>query len=343
MRKPIRLPAASGAALLFTLLTGVAQAQPAPSLADRETARTLMDEGDKKRDSGDLKAALGSYEKADALMKVPTTAIEVARTQIALGLLLEARETLNRLAKMPVKPGEPPPFAAARKQGDTLNADLANRIPSVVVVPANTEPGQPATITVDGEEIPPAVASVPRRLNPGPHVAIVKSGALEKKVEFVLAEKESKTVNVDLKDQPKAPPPPPPPPPAKSGMSTGKILMFGGFGIAAVGVGVGAVTGIMSLSKTSDIKENCTGDKCRSDQASDIDSAKTLGNISTIAFIAGGVGAGLGVVGLLLSSKESKETPADGAPTDGAKPAAFRPMDLRAVLGPSYAGIAGRF
>ena len=315
----------------------------APSLSDRETARNLMDDGDKKRDSGDLKAALASYTQADALMKVPTTGIEVAKTQIALNMFLEARETLNRVSKSAPKPGEPAPFTAARKEADKLNNDLAPRIPSVVVVPVNTDPGQPATITVDGEEIPPAAATVPRKVNPGAHVAIVKSGTLEKKVDFTIAEKENKTVNVDVKDQPKPPPPPPPPPePKPSGMSPAKIMMFGGFGLAAVGIGVGAVTGIMSISKTGDIKDDCNGDKCPTSRKDDIDSAKSLGNISTIAFIVGGVGAGVGVVGLVLSRKESaKEHEAPAA-----APAAFKgfhPSDVRAVLGPSYAGITGRF
>jgi hypothetical protein len=345
MRFPIRLAAACTAVALFSLPAAVAHAQghSSPSLSDRETARNLMDEGDKKRDSGDLKAALVAYEKADALMKVPTTGIEVARTQIALGKLLEARETLNRVSKIPAKAGEPAPFREARKQVDALNADLANRIPSVVVVPANTDPAQPPTINIDGEDIPSTVASVPRKINPGTHVAIVKSGKLEKKVEFIVAERENKTVDVDFKDQVPPPPPPPPPPPTTTkpqptGTSTGKILMFGGFGLAAVGIGVGAVTGLMSISKTGDIKDHCKDDKCTKDQADAIDSAKLLGNVSTIAFIAGGVGAGVGVVGLLMVSKESKENPAENPGSSG-----FRPTNIRAVLGPSYAGLAGAF
>jgi hypothetical protein len=343
MRFRIRLAAACTAAALFGLPAAVAHAQghPAPSLSDRETARNLMDEGDKKRDSGDTKGALAAYEKADAIMKVPTTGIEVARTQIALGKLLEARETLNRVSKFPAKAGEPAPFRDARKQADTLNADLANRIPSVVVVPANTEPGQPSTINIDGEDIPAAVASVPRKINPGTHVATVKSGKLEKKVEFVVAEKENKTVDVDFKDQVAAPPPSPAPPPpkaAETGPSTGKMLMFGGFGLAALGAGVGAVTGLMSISKTGSIKDHCKEDKGTSDQADAIDSAKLLGNVSTIAFIAGGVGAGVGVVGLLLMNKESTEKPLESPGSSG-----FHPTNVRAVLGPSYAGRAGVF
>lgn len=309
---------------------------PAPSLQDRETARGLMDDGDKKRDSGDLKGALSSYEKADALMHVPTTGIEVARTQIALNLFLEARETLNRVSKSTPKPGEPKPFSDARKQADQMNKDLDARIPSILIVPVNLDPGQPPTIIVDGEEIPPAAQSVPRKVNPGSHSVDVKSGTLEKKVDVSVAEKENKTVNVDLKDQPVAPPPPPPPPPKDSGMTTGKIMMYGGFGVGVVGIGLGTITGLMSMSKTSDLKDTCKDNKCPPGSQDKIDSAKTLGNISTVGFIVGVVGAGVGVVGIVLSKKEAKKEDAPPA-------AAFHPTEVRAELGPSYVGLTGRF
>src|SRR5690606_23504734 len=67
---------------VFAILVALAVSAPIrasaqqPSLADRETARALMDEGDRKRDSGDLAGALKSYEAADALMRVPTTGID---------------------------------------------------------------------------------------------------------------------------------------------------------------------------------------------------------------------------------------------------------------------------
>ncbi|MBX3233675.1 MAG: hypothetical protein KIT84_21250 [Labilithrix sp.] len=330
------LTAAAFLAAAVLTFPSVAHAQAvSPTPQQREQARNAMDEGDKKRDGGDLVGALAAYERGDDIMNVPSTAIEVARTQVALGKLIEADATLQRIAKMEKKPGEPAPFTAARKAAETMATELAQRIPTVVVVPANLEAGQPATITIDGEPVPPEEATSPRKVNPGAHKITVKSGTLEKTVDVTVAEKEAKTVDVDLKDQPSAPPPPPPPPP-KSGLGAPKLMMYGGFGLAAVGIGVGAVTGLMSMSKTSDLKDRCPNDRCPAGSQGDIDSATTLGNISTVAFIAGAVGAGVGVVGLVLSGKEKKEE----APPP---PAAFRPVDVRAVLGPSYAGLAGRF
>jgi len=109
------------------VVTMATTASADPSLSDRETARSLMDDGDAKRDKADFKAALKSYEAADAIMHVPTTGLEVARAQAQLGMLLEARETLGRVNRLPPKPGEPAPFTAARKTAEALTAELGAR------------------------------------------------------------------------------------------------------------------------------------------------------------------------------------------------------------------------
>ncbi|MBX3223919.1 MAG: hypothetical protein KF795_25625 [Labilithrix sp.] len=328
------------ACALFLASSGRASAQ---SLADRETARSLMDDGDKKRDAGDLKGALKNYQAADAIMKVPTTGLEVARAQIALGMLLEARETLGAVVRSPAKPGEPPPFVAARKAAEAMNGELAARIPSIQVVVTNAEPNRAPAITVDGEMIPEAAASAPRKVNPGAHVVVVKAGAAEKREEVSVVEGEAKTVTVDLAVTPAATPPAPTPTPSRGGSAAPKVMMFGGFGLAVVGLGVGAVTGLMSLSKTSDLKDACPNDRCPADKQAELDSTKSLGNISTIAFIAGGVGAGVGVVGLLMSGGGKDEAPASAARARRAPASAFAPENVRAVLGPSYVGVAGAF
>ena len=64
---------------------------------DRETARTLMQQGRELTAKGDLKEALKRFKGADDIMHVPTTGLEVARTQAPLGLLVEARDTIARI------------------------------------------------------------------------------------------------------------------------------------------------------------------------------------------------------------------------------------------------------
>lgn len=328
------------ALVTVTLLAAASPAFAEPSLSDRETARALMDEGDAKREKNDLRGALKAYEAADAIMKVPTTGLEVARAQAALGLLLEARETLARVMRIAPKPGEPAAFVTARKQADALNAELATRIPSITVVVTNAEPGSTPQIVFDGETVPPAAAQAPRKVNPGKHAIIVRAGSAEKLEEVSVVEKDAKTLTVDLAKH--APPPTATKPPADDAAapsegdgSTWKVVMISGFAVGAIGIGVGSVTGIMSMSKVSDVKDVCDGNSCPSNRKDDIDSAKDLGTISTIAFVAGGVGVALGVTGLLLSGKSSSEP---AAPVG--QSAALR---VRPVVSPTFAGLTGSF
>jgi len=326
------------------IVTASTRALAEPSLSDRETARSLMDDGDSKRDKNDLKGALKSYEAADAIMHVPTTGLEVARAQAQLGLLLEARETLGRVNRLPPKPGEPAPFTAARRTAETLTAELGARIPSVTVVVTNPEPGQTTVIVFDGEIVPPAASSAPRKVNPGHHTVVARSGSLEKKQDVDVAERDAKTVTIDLK-----PPKPATPPPAASGdpaaegsspSALPKVLIYGGFGLGIVGVGIGSVTGLMSISQVSDVKKDCTNNVCLPSRAGDIDSAKSLGTISTIAFIAGGVGIGAGVIGLVLQSKQSS---GESAPPVGTTASAKSTLTVQPDLGPTWLGMHGSF
>ena len=92
---------------------------------------------------------------------------------------------------------------------------------------------------------------------------------------------------------------------AGSGKKTfGYVL--GGLGIA--GVGVGAVTGIMTLGKKSTVDDNCDAQKrCNAEGADAADAGRTLGTISGVSFIVGSVALATGAY-LVLSSDE-KERP----------------------------------
>lgn len=322
--------------LLAVLATTTSPARAEPSLSDRETARSLMDDGDAKRDKGDVKAALKSYEAADAIMHVPTTGLEVARTQAQLGLLLEARETLGRVLRTPPRPGEPAPFTAARRTAESLSSELGGRIPSVTLVVTGGEPGRTSIVLFDGEVVPPAAVQAPRKVNPGHHVVIARSGALEKRQEIDVAERDAKTVSLDLRPvmaAPKATTEEPKPSPSE-GSALPKVLVYGGFGIGAVGIGIGTVTGLMSISKTSDVKKDCVNDVCPPARQGDLDSAKSLGTVSTIAFLAGGVGVGVGIIGLVLQAKQPAAEPTAGTSSK---------LKIRPNIGPTWAGLSGSF
>lgn len=301
-----------------------------PSAADRDTARDLMDEGDKKRDAGDLKAALEDYAAADAIMHVPTTALEVARVQAGLGLLLEARETLARLRELPQGRSDPAPFVAARRAAEALDQKLAAQIPSIDLVITNAPPGQPVDLTVDDEPAPLPSAGAPLAVNPGAHVVVVRSSGAERRAEITVAAGERTSLTFDL--APPAPAPAlPPEAPISRTRSTPRLMMYSGLGVAALGVAVGGVTGLMSLSKASDLKDRCPDNACPPGAQPDIDATTTLGTLSTVAFIAAGAGLAVGATGLVMSLSDGGRSGA--AARDSAR--------LRIVLGPTFAGVTG--
>ncbi|HKU40422.1 MAG TPA: hypothetical protein VJR89_19810, partial [Polyangiales bacterium] len=82
-------------------------AQAAPGAAERETARSLMVEGDRLSALGDFRGALARYQSAHALMHVPTTGWSVARTYAQLGQLVEARAVAIEVINIPLAPDEP--------------------------------------------------------------------------------------------------------------------------------------------------------------------------------------------------------------------------------------------
>jgi hypothetical protein len=300
------------------------EAARAQTASDRETARSLMDEAFAKREKGDRKGALERFEAADALMHVPTTGIETAREKVALGLLIEAREVLANVVRYPAKPGEPAPFGEARMQAQRLDDEVAARIPQLRIVLRGVD--GPASVRVDSVDVPPATLIAPRRLNPGTHTVVAKSGGRERREQITLRERETKELLIDLGGGAPAAAAAPAPPPSSSpepstpsepdkkssdgtsGIEPPVILFWGGIGLAGVGVLVGTITGAMSLSAVSTAKSGCVDSKfCPPATYDDIDRARSLGNVSTVSFVLAGLGAGAAVAGYFWGKSEGKQ------------------------------------
>jgi hypothetical protein len=78
-------------------------------------------------------------------------------------------------------------------------------------------------------------------------------------------------------------------------------------GIGVVGVGVGTVFGLQALGMQSDLDASCPTRRCAPNARNDIDSLLTSSTISTIGFIAGGVGL-VGAAILYIAGRPSTET-----------------------------------
>jgi hypothetical protein len=268
--------------------------------AEKHTAKELVKAGDEKFRAGSYQAALNDYRGADAIMRVPTTGIEVARTLAVLGRLLEARDVYQRVASYPKADEEPSAFTAARDKAVAAAAELDERIPRLTVAPTHGT-GVSPVITIDGASTPPNEA-VP--LDPGEHlveVSAVGHVTVRKRVELV--EKDRETMEIVLQvvkdDDEKEESEPQPVPVAESAQLPWWTWI--GVGVAGVGGVVGGVTGGISLSKASDVKDQAISDGVYPESArATQEESVTLAHVSTVSFAVGGAGAALAVVGLVL-------------------------------------------
>src|SRR5579859_5892287 len=240
--------------LAITLAASGARAAE-PTAADRDTARTLMADGRAARDKGDLTGALRAFAAADDIMHVPTTGLELARAHVALGHLVEARETAIGVARIPERPNDPAPFKAARETARALADELDGRIPALTVRVSGVPEGASVTVSVDGTLLDGVGEA--KKVNPGHHVVVAKAAAAEATREIDLGERESKDVALDLgASAPAAAAQGPDEHPPEQSSTGARVLLYGGMGLAGAGVVAGTIAGILSLSKTNSVKNS---------------------------------------------------------------------------------------
>jgi hypothetical protein len=313
-----------GALLLCALCAAPARAQTS---GDKETARLLMDQGHAAMTSRDFEKALHAFEAADKIMHVPTTGLAVAKARLALGHLIEARDVSLAVARLPIEPGEHPVFGEARTEAAALAKSIAPRIPSlsVTIEGGNSAPG--LVVHIDEVRIRPGA---PRELNPGKHVVTAWAPNHRRaRTELSLAEGARESASLTLEPESAAGRTPDAAPEADARATGGTSpLVYVGFGVGAAGIAVGSVAGLLSLSKTSSVEDQCNGTRCPRSAEDDADSAKALANVSNVGFAVGLVGIGVGVYGL-LSSEPSEVARARSAGS------------IEPVIGTRFLGVRG--
>ncbi|HKU40367.1 MAG TPA: PEGA domain-containing protein [Polyangiales bacterium] len=309
-----------GAGLLLglALCCTAAPLSAEPSAAERETARSLMDEADTLLRDGDVRAALERYRAADAIMHVPTTGLEVARTQARLRELVEAAAKALEVANSTVRADEPAVFTSARAEAQRLADELRARIPSLVVHVVPNDVGY--ELSVDGAVLPEAAHGLPFKLNPGTHEVRVEALGFEPQREQVeLGESQTlertltlvpavaATPSLVVAPPPAAKPAPlplPAPDPGAAARTRGYIALTAGGAVFAAGV----TTGILAAIASSDVKDQCSGRRCPPDLSDDIDDANTLANVANVTLAIGALALGYGVFELLNAESELQVT-----------------------------------
>jgi hypothetical protein len=272
--------------------------------ATTEEARALYVEGRDLRRQGELEGSLEKFQAAFALHPTAITALEVGRGRALMGKLRSAVEVLESIGRMPVRANESEKAEAARAEARELAAQVRARTPSLRIA----VDGVGARVFVDGEAVPTDQLDH-WLVDPGTHHVEATQGDRRALEDLRVLEGEQRSVVLRfsaVQPPPDVPgaggaagsinPPEPPPEPAGHGPNT---LAYVGFGVGGAGLLTGAVTGILTLSRASDLKKQCMGGVCS--PSAGLDTAQTLGTVSTVAFIVGGAGVALGFTALALA------------------------------------------
>ncbi len=203
-------------------------------------------------------------------------------------------------------------------------------IPTIIVA-AQDHQGRDITaaeLAVDDDVVAAALDGKPVDVDPGPHKLKV-SYDRRSQTQDILAAQGVKNRVVKIKFDP--PPKPPEPPPF-----TLPAMSWAGFGIAAAGVIVGGITGVVAIVKGHQLANECADLVCYQYQKAEFESGRAVAHTSTASFAVAGAGAIVGIVGLIVFRPPKK--PENNPPEKGPDKVTLVPL-----FGPTGIGVMGRF
>jgi hypothetical protein len=276
--------------------------QPAPIDEEtRNSARKLGEEGNKLFAAGDFAGALDRYQRAEALVTVPTLGVRIARCLVKLGRLVEATEKYVQVTRVTLPAEALPQHVEAVEQARAELEELEPRVPTVTI---RIEPPEgPVSVTIDGKPVPPALLGAGRSIDPGRHEVVAKRGSKTKSATFEIAEGKTEEVTLDVGPYEAS---------AEGGASTetqDALRIAGIVTLAAGGASLVAfgVTGGLAMSKESELQDSCGAElACRPAFHEDADAYNDLRLGSTISLW---LGVGLAAAGTVLIVVAETTTP----------------------------------
>ena len=305
--------------MLFALLPRVVEAQ---DYATRSAARKLGEEGIALFEKKQYAEALKKFNLAEQLVPAPTLGLRAARCLVQLGRFVEASERYLDVTRIEVARAQMTP-AFRKAQADALieREDLLRLLPTLTIA-VKGPMGEAAVLLVDGTQVPVAVVGQKRPMDPGVHEVEVRRKDIQVKRKVDIVVKENKTITVELPPLP-APKPPDPDP-------TLRMLGFIGIGIGAGGAIAFGVMGTLAVSKERELIDKCPDRRCLPAFHADADRFDVLRYATTAGIVASVVGFGVGIP-LLVARPTVKTKKEIGGFT-------WSP-----ILGPMEVGLRGSF
>ena len=255
-------------------------------------AERLFQEARSLGEKGDYAAACPKLEASQKLDPAVGTQFNLADCYEHLGRTATAFALFEEVARIARAAGKFERERSAKGRATALEPKLAR----VHLDVKATAPG--LEIRIDDVATPRSAWAEPFPIDPGTH-HVVASAPSHASWESTIDAAESKLVEVSIPELvdtsahvAEAPAPVVVAPPPSLGTQKTVALVAGGIGV--VGIAVGAVSGIIAVSKRSSAQSECPSDvyafRCPTESGTAAwNSATTAGNVSTVSFIAGGV------------------------------------------------------
>jgi hypothetical protein len=331
------LSRACALALLTVLASTAGVASADSSAQDSAAAQTLYDEGRRLAGLGQWADACPKLAESQRLDPTPVTEFYLADCYEHVGRTASAWTTFLELAALAHRTGGPKAAdreRVARSRAAALEPHLAKL---EIDVPA-TSRVDGLVVKRDGEVVGEGQWGAPLPVDPGKHVVEarapgkrpwqareeVQGGGPVRRLEVPVLQDEPSSPSVPLAtatgavDRPEGPPSAP-----SSGLKTVGIVTAA---VGAAGLVVGGILGLEALGKNSDANEHYCGQNaqftdpntCTEQGVSLRKTAVLDGNLSTIAFAAGGVVFATGaVLWIMAPSGRVQAAPTVGAGSAG--------------------------
>ncbi len=279
--------------------------------AEAASAQVLFEEGKRLAAASSFEAACPKFAESQRLDPAAGTLIHLANCYEKVGKTASAWATFLDAVGAARQQSRSDWAELARTRADALLPRLS-RLTIAIREPPST-PG--LIVKRDGTLFAEPSLGTAFPVDPGPHtIELSAPGKKSKIIAIVVRDGEQATVPLPLLE---------PEPEAGAGGgaprgvshddrgagSNSATLGYVLGGVGLLGIGVGSVTGLVALGKNNDAKALCPAPgRCASREGVDAnDSAQSLGTVSTIAFVAGGLGLATGAV-LVLTSRRTPNT-----------------------------------
>jgi hypothetical protein len=312
-------------ALSAVLGAGAARAQQANGDSAADRSGELFREGRQLLADGRVREACDKFEQSLELRRSPGTLLNIGSCRAAIGDVVGAIDAFAGAVAMAER--EPPSdkaqaqIEAGRRELDRVRGRAAHL---TVSPPA----GEAVRVTLDGVLV--ERLGVSRPMNPGLHrIEATASSGRRYELDIALKEGEVRLFTIPSLAEPAAAPPPPvaarpepepEPTPAQPDHAepsrpvphvTWILLGTGGALLAG-----GAVTGVLTLSRKSELDDRCPGEVCpRNDP--ELSEARTLATVTDILLGVGAAGVLTGV-GFWLFADTSEPSAELGVACSGA-------------------------